>query len=79
MNYFETFIQVAPDCPVKAAVVPAAIKGEKKSIAVLEFEMLSRKPYFYTQGRQAIHSRAESCRRVTPNKSFQWIPQKLRS
>jgi hypothetical protein len=64
MNYFETFIQVAPDCPVKAAVVLAAIKGEKQSIAVLEFEMLSR---------------AESCRRVTPNKSFQWIPQKLRS
>jgi hypothetical protein len=29
MNYFETFIPVTPDCPVKAAVVPAA-KGEKK-------------------------------------------------
>jgi len=48
MNYFETFIQVAPDCPAKAAVVPAA-KGGKKSIAVLEFELLSRKPYFCTQ------------------------------
>jgi hypothetical protein len=24
MNYFETFIHVAPDCPAKAAVVPAA-------------------------------------------------------
>jgi hypothetical protein len=64
------------DCP--------AAKGEKKSIAVLKFEMLSPKPYFYTQGRQAIHCHAESahmsiCRRVTPNKSFQWIPQKLRS
>jgi len=45
MNYFETFIQIALDCPAKAAVVPAA-KGEKKSIAVLEFELL---PYFYTQ------------------------------
>jgi uncharacterized protein DUF6157 len=40
MNYFETFIQVAPDCQAKAAVVPAA-KGEKKSIAVLEFELLN--------------------------------------
>jgi hypothetical protein len=48
MNYFETFIQVAPDCPAKAAVVPAA-KGDKKSIAVLEFQLLSGKPYFYTQ------------------------------
>jgi Family of unknown function (DUF6157) len=63
MNYFETFIQAAPDCPVKAAVVPAA-KGEKKSIAVLEFEMLSRKPYFYTQGHQAIHCHAERSQRV---------------
>jgi hypothetical protein len=48
MNYFETFIQVAPDYPAKAAVVPAA-RGEKKSIAMLEFELLSGKPYFYTQ------------------------------
>jgi len=48
MNYFETFIQVAPDCPVMTAVVPTA-KGEKKSVAVLEFELLSGKPYFYTQ------------------------------
>ncbi len=48
MNYFETFIQVAPDCPAKAAVVPAA-RGEKKSIAVLESELLSGKPYYYTQ------------------------------
>jgi len=28
MNYFDTFIQIAPDCPVQVAVVPAA-KGGK--------------------------------------------------
>jgi len=44
----DTFIQIALDCPAKAAVAPAA-RGEKKSIAVLEFELLSGKPYFYTQ------------------------------
>ncbi len=48
MNYFDTFIQVAPDCPVKVAVVPV-VKGENKSIAVLEYELLSNKPYSYTQ------------------------------
>lgn len=48
MGYFDTFIRVAPDCPTKVAVVPAA-KGDKKSVAVLEFELLSGKSYFYTQ------------------------------
>ena len=48
MNYFVTFIQVASDSPVKTAVVPIA-KGEKKTIALLEFELLSGKPYFFTQ------------------------------
>jgi hypothetical protein len=48
MNYYETFIQVAPDCPVTAAVVPVA-KGEKKSVPVLEYELLSARPYSLTQ------------------------------
>lgn len=48
MNYRKTFIQVAPDCPVRAAVVPVA-KGGKKSVPVIEYELLSRKPYHYTQ------------------------------
>jgi len=48
MNYFDTFIQVAPDCPVKVAVMPV-LKGKNKSIAVIEYELLSKKPYSYTQ------------------------------
>lgn len=48
MNYYETFIQVAPDCPVQAAVIPRA-KGQNKSVPVLEYELLSAQPYFYTQ------------------------------
>lgn len=47
-NYYDTFIQVAPDCPVKQAVVPVS-KGENKTVAVHEYECLSAKPYFYTQ------------------------------
>lgn len=48
MNYFDTFIQVAPDCPVEIAVIPV-VKSKNKSIAVLEYELLSDKPYSYTQ------------------------------
>ena len=48
MNYINTFIQVAPDCPVKAAVVPPA-RGGQKTIPQLEYEMLSGSPYVFTQ------------------------------
>ncbi|MEO7715304.1 MAG: DUF6157 family protein [Capsulimonas sp.] len=48
MNYYNTLIQIAPDSAAKAASAPAA-KGEKKTIPVLEYEMLSERPYFYTQ------------------------------
>ena len=41
------FIEVAPDCPLKQAVVPQK-KGAKQSIATIEYELLSKKPYAYT-------------------------------
>ncbi len=47
-NYYETFIQVAPDCPVSAAVVPAQ-RGANKTVPVLEYELLTSNPYGYTQ------------------------------
>lgn len=46
-NYNNTFIEIAEDCPVEAGEIPP-IKGEKKSIANLQFEMLFEKPYTYT-------------------------------
>jgi hypothetical protein len=48
MNYHETFIQVALDCPVSSAAVPV-VKGTSKSIPVIEYELLSHSPYKYTQ------------------------------
>lgn len=44
MNYYDTFIQVAPDCPVAQARVP---KG--KTVAAIQYELLSHCPYTYTQ------------------------------
>lgn len=48
MNYYSTFIQIAADCPVKMAVIPV-VKNGQKSVPVFEYELLSAKPYFYTQ------------------------------
>ena len=46
-NYFNTFIEVAEDCPATAGEVPL-IKGNKKSVANLQFEMLYHQPYTFT-------------------------------
>lgn len=48
MNEYDTFIQIAEDCPVSEAVIPKA-KGESKTIPVIQYELLSNHPYRYTQ------------------------------
>jgi hypothetical protein len=48
MNEYDTFIQIAEDCPVSEAVIPQA-KGESKTIPVIQYELLSNHPYRYTQ------------------------------
>jgi len=48
MNYYNTFIEVAEDCPVTTAEVPQA-KGDKKTKPVLEYEMIAVHPYKYTE------------------------------
>ncbi len=49
MSYTQTFIHVAEDCPVTSAVIPAAI-GSKRSLHLLQYELLSIAPYTYTHG-----------------------------
>lgn len=46
-NYFNTLIEIAADCPVKAEEVPP-VKEDKKSVANLQFEMLFDNPYRFT-------------------------------
>jgi len=48
MNYVNTFIAVAADCPAQAGTVPSA-RGEKPSVAQLEYELISAHPYELTQ------------------------------
>lgn len=46
-NYQDTFIAIADDCPVSVGEVPP-LKGDTKSVANLQFEILSRNPYKFT-------------------------------
>jgi hypothetical protein len=48
MNYYDTLIEVADDCPAKEAQVPQA-RGAKKTKAVVEYELLAKHPYKYTE------------------------------
>lgn len=45
-NYYNTFIEVAEDCPVSSGTVPPAKEGSP-SVARLQYEMLSGNPYRY--------------------------------
>ena len=47
MNPIDQFIQIAPDSPTDKSIVPQD-KGDKRSIATIEYDLLSSKPYGYT-------------------------------
>lgn len=46
-NYYNTFIEVAEDCPVEDAEIPP-LRGGKKSIARMQYEMISQHSYQFT-------------------------------
>lgn len=46
-NYISTFIEVAEDCPAPVAEVPPS-RGKAKSVANLQFDLISKAPYRYT-------------------------------
>jgi hypothetical protein len=48
MNYYDTLIEIADDCPAITGQVPQA-RGGKKTKAVVEYELLVKHPYTYTE------------------------------
>jgi hypothetical protein len=48
MNYVDTFIVAAEDCPASTGIVPPT-KAEKKTVANIQYELLAGHPYKYTQ------------------------------
>ena len=48
VNYYDTLVEVADDCPATVARVPQA-RGGRKTKAVVEHELLAKNPYTYTE------------------------------
>jgi len=46
-NYHNTFIEIAEDSPAQEGKMPP-LKGDKKTVAYLQFEMLYEHPYEFT-------------------------------
>jgi hypothetical protein len=46
-NYFNTFIEIADDCPTEVGEMPP-IKQEAITVANIQFEMVSKNPYKFT-------------------------------
>lgn len=46
-NYYNTFITIADDCPASAGEVPP-VRNDKKTVANIEFDLISKNPYRYT-------------------------------
>ena len=84
-NYFNTFIEVAPDSPVDRAQVPP--RKEHKSMAYIEYEMIIHNPYKFTSDdviykaniknkkltRAKFFSKAQPCLRSSPlTKRYGW-------
>ena len=72
-NYYNTFIEVAEDCPVTVAKVPPQ-KGDKKTVASLQYSLIQKRPYCYTSDdvlfavyakRQGISKKDHAAKRET--------------
>lgn len=46
-NYSNTFIEIADDCPATTGEIPP-LKGDAKSIANMQYDMVSKNPYKFT-------------------------------
>ena len=53
-NYIDTFIEVAEDCQAKKGEIPPT-KGDEKSIANIQFEIISQHPYKYSSDEVMFH------------------------
>jgi hypothetical protein len=46
-NYQNTFIEIAEDCPAASGEIPP-VKGDAKTVAVIQFDMIRKNPYKFT-------------------------------
>lgn len=53
-NYFNTFIEIAEDSATQSAEIPPQ-KGEKQTVANMQFDMIMANPYRYTSDDVLFH------------------------
>ena len=46
-NYYNTFIEIADDCPATTSEIPPQ-KGDKLTVANIQFDLISQHPYKFT-------------------------------
>jgi hypothetical protein len=53
-NYFDTFIEVADDCPAVTGQIPP-VNANAPSVATIQFELISQQPYAFTSDEIIFH------------------------
>ena len=69
MSYVRTLIAVADDCPATRSLIPPR-RGDKATVAFLQYEMLASAPYTHTQEDvlfQCWLARQEGLEHLDPN------------
>lgn len=54
MNYIDTFILVADDCPAESGIIPIVKEGKHKPIHAILYELLAHNPYKLTQEKENL-------------------------
>lgn len=49
MNYIDTFILVAEDCPAEEGIIPVVKEGKAPPIHAIQYSFISENPYKFTQ------------------------------
>ncbi len=57
-NYINTFIEIADDCPISLGEIPPQ-KGDARTAANIQFDLISKNPYKYTSDDVLFHVFAE--------------------
>ena len=57
-NFYNTFVEIADDCPVQIAEVPKEREGDR-TVARIQFDMIVDHPYQYTSDDVLFHVYAE--------------------
>lgn len=71
INYYSTFIQVAPDSKVAEGTVPAA-RGGKRTVALIQYELLAANPYRFTQAEVLFETFVEQKGIPTEERAAAW-------